>query len=263
MDVEENQRTGNISRVYHRMRRKARWAFLGSGLRKSGDQGSWEGAIGERAIRGWHSKGARGTGRWTGPASSNLVNAVVTSLLFTLEAGGTLRRCCWEVRPLQLRLRSREEQKRLSLPFRVHPRAGNKRNACFILKQTPCNILCIVHLWGCLPPLIVNQNENQAYFAFSKQWLMARQAQHIFHSALGFAPSSLTVAWPQPLGMTVPSTSYLIIHLHSPLCSHLLFNRFNYYFPYFMAQLIFPAASGFTAVQAQGVTALLTCSPGF
>lgn len=48
-------------------------------------------------IHGWHSKGARGTGRWTGPASGNLVNAIVTSLLFTLEAGGTLRRCCWEV----------------------------------------------------------------------------------------------------------------------------------------------------------------------
>ena len=48
MDVEENQRTGNISRVYHRMGRKARWAFLGSGLRKSGIQGSWEGAIGEQ-----------------------------------------------------------------------------------------------------------------------------------------------------------------------------------------------------------------------
>ena len=49
MDAEENQRTGNISRVYHRMGRKARWAFLRSGLRKSGVWGSWEGATGERA----------------------------------------------------------------------------------------------------------------------------------------------------------------------------------------------------------------------
>lgn len=58
-----------------------------------------------------------------------------------------------------------------------HPRPWNKRSVCFILKLTPCNILCIVNLWGCLPPLIVIQNENQPPCAFSKQWLMAGLGQ--------------------------------------------------------------------------------------
>lgn len=90
-----------------------------------------------RRLRGWHSKGARGTGRWTGPASGNLVNAIVTSLLFTLEAGGTLRRYCWEVGPLQLRFRSREEQKRLSLLFQSPPQGWKQKKYLFHI-ETNC-----------------------------------------------------------------------------------------------------------------------------
>lgn len=77
------------------------------------------------------AQGAQGTDRWAGPASGELVNAIVTGLLFTLKAGGTLRRCFWEVGPLQLRLCSREEQKRLSLHFKSPPQGWKQKKCLF------------------------------------------------------------------------------------------------------------------------------------
>lgn len=106
-----------------------------------------------------------------------LINAIVIGLIFTWQARGTPRRCSRKVGVDQFqRLNSREEQKLSAFPW-FYPRAWNKRNVCFTSNLTPCNILCIVNLWGCLPPLIVIQNENQAYIAFSKQWLMAGLGQ--------------------------------------------------------------------------------------
>lgn len=43
------------------------------------------------------AQGARGTDRWAGPASRNSAKCHCNRPLFTLKAGGTLRRCCWEV----------------------------------------------------------------------------------------------------------------------------------------------------------------------
>lgn len=82
------------------------------------------------------AQGARGTDLWAGPASGELVNAIVTGLLFTLKAGGTLRRCCWEVGPLQWRLLSREEQKWLSLHFRSPPEGWKQKKRWFHIETS-------------------------------------------------------------------------------------------------------------------------------